>query len=372
MGNHRLHLNVTDRCNLRCVHCYWEEYGAHGDPSLEQIDGILARFKRFTAGQGEIGQHTLTLGGGEPTLRADLEEIVRLGVRRGFDIRLVTNAVTIDDARARALHGAGVRAVQVSLDGATAATHEAVRGNGTWARTMRGIAAFRAAGVLQVLSYVLLPGVNIDEAPALLDLANQLEVAGVKFARPIDEGQASANDVATEGDHWSTFVRILTHAKAIDYRRLLLFFDPLAHLLPVEHPRQTEGLIGLATDLCQCDATRLVEIDAGSGKITYCRIRQTLGNIYSDDLATVWANHPILTGIRGKTAAGSCDGCSVFAQCRGGCPAVTIARTGSVLPQDPDCHKATGSGDGPAPVASIQLLPLARLRRRGANVSAVG
>jgi radical SAM protein with 4Fe4S-binding SPASM domain len=368
---HRLHLNVTDRCNLRCTHCYWPEYGVHGDPSIERLDAIFEKFKRFTAARGESGSHVLTIGGGEATLRSDLEEVIGLACARGFDVRLVTNAVHIDRARAAALADAGLRFVQVSLEGATCATHESVRGNGTWARTMRGIEAFKETGVPQVLSYVLLPGVNLDEAPALLGLANELGVAGVKFARPIEAGQAERNALGRErreGELWDTFMAIVAHAQAIDYQRLLLFFDPLAHLLPVVQPQAGPSLGGLHTDLCQCNLTELVEVDAGSGDISYCRVRATLGNIWQDDLSEVWRTHPLLTGIRGRTPAGACQGCSVVNGCRGGCPAVMTARVGEPLALDDDCGKVVasggGGGRGGSPTAvEPALVPAARLLR---------
>jgi radical SAM protein with 4Fe4S-binding SPASM domain len=362
MRSHRLHLNVTEQCNLRCVHCYWDEYGAHADPSLEQLDAILLAFKRFARGLGEEGRHTVTIGGGEPTIRKDLESIIRLAVARGFDVRLVTNAVNVDEVRARSLAAAGLKVVQVSLDGATQATHDRVRGRNSWARTMRGIRAFDRAGIFQVLSYVLLPGINLDEAPALLDLADQLGVAGVKYARPVEEGQVVQQGVRTDGDYFGTFQRVLAHADARGYRRLLLFFDPLAHLLPVSNPAQASSLEGLATDLCQCDNTELVEVNAGSGDIYYCRIRESLGNIWTDDLGLLWQTHALLQRIRGKSAGGACEGCSVWDSCRGGCSAVTHARFGSATRADSDCPRhPSDPGVTPAPAG---LVPATRLRRK--------
>jgi len=336
---HRLHLNVTERCNLRCLHCYWEEYGRNPEPDLDTIDRILGEFKKLCRSYHEDGCHVLTLGGGEPTVRPDLEEVVALGVKRGFKVRLVTNGVFVDDERARALALSGVKAVQVSLDGAHKETHERVRGRGTWDRALRGIRSFKRAHTLVVLSYVLLPGINVDEAPAFLDLVRQLGVAGAKFARPLFEGQARANRLAVDGAYWDVFQRILGHAQLIRYRRLLLFFDPLAHNLPLDAARQTRGVWGLATDLCQCNNTELVEINGGTGDVYYCRVRTVLGNIWRENLTDLWHNHPLLTGIRRKVPVGACSGCQAWAGCRGGCPAVVHSVTGDPMVQDQDCHR---------------------------------
>jgi radical SAM protein with 4Fe4S-binding SPASM domain len=344
MRQHRFHLNVTEKCNIRCVHCYWEEYGKHPDPSLETIDEILSKFKKLGKAYGERSRHVLTLGGGEPTVRKDLADIIRLAVRRRFQVRLVTNAVIIDDEMATTLKKAGLKVAQVSLDGACEATHDRVRGPGNWARSMRGIQALKKAGVFVVLSYVILPGLNMDEAPLLLDLVQKLKVAGAKFARPVREGQAVIRRIGVQGDYWGTFKRILDHANEIKFKRLLMFFDPLAHLLPIEEPKRTKGLWGLATDLCQCDNTELIEVNGGSGDIYYCRIRQTLGNIFQDDLVKVWQSHPMLVGLRRKAPEAACKGCSAWKACRGGCPAVVYGNTGQTLLQDPDCHRVQEQG----------------------------
>jgi len=339
MRPHRFHLNVTEKCNIRCIHCYWEEYGKHRDPSLETIDQILTKFKDLGKAYGEHGRHILTIGGGEPTVRKDLQEIIRLAVRRRFRVRLVTNAVKIDEPYARSLKRAGLRIAQVSLDGACEATHDRVRGKGNWARTMRGIHALKKAGIFVILSYVVLPGVNLEEAPLLLDLVQQLKVAGAKFARPVREGQAILHQVEVRGDYWSIFKRIVDHAGQIHYKRLLMFFDPLAHLLPIEQPASQKGLWGLATDLCQCDNTELVEVNGSSGDVYYCRIRHKLGNLWQQDLTRLWQSHPVLVGLRSKTPGGACDGCDAWKGCRGGCPAVVHGNTGLTLLQDSDCHR---------------------------------
>lgn len=336
---HRLHLNITDLCNLRCKHCYWEAYGVSQDAPLARLETIFERFKAFAAENGETGEHVLTIGGGEPTLRADLEDILRAATRHGFVARLVTNAVSIDPARARSLAEAGLRVMQVSLDGACQATHESVRGQGTWKRTMAGIAALREAGIFVVLSYVLLPGVNLAEAPTLLDLVTELDLAGAKFARPILQGQAIKHAIAVEGDYLAAFREIVRHAHDTAYKRALLFFDPLAHGLRLDVPEWTSELPGLATDLCQCDETALVEVDAGSGAIYYCRVREKLGNIWEDDLGAIWREHPLLRSIRERRPEGACSSCAAFANCRGGCPAVVYGLTGAAIGPDGDCHK---------------------------------
>ncbi len=117
---------------------------------------------------------------------------------------------------------------------------------------------------------VLLPGINIDEAPLLLNLAQELGLAGVKFSRPLYEGNVN---ISYDAGFIGAFVNILKHGQKRHYRRLLFFCDPLAHVLPVYVPNMLKGLWGLATDMCNCRKTELVEVNGVTGDIYYCRVR---------------------------------------------------------------------------------------------------
>ncbi|MBM3269250.1 MAG: radical SAM protein [Candidatus Sericytochromatia bacterium] len=330
---HRFHLNLTGVCNLACTHCYQDDHTGKPIP-LPQVEEILRKFQAFRQYHGEKGRGNLTIAGGEPTSRRDLEDVIRLTRRYGFTLRMVTNATMIDLSRAKALRRAGLKMVQVSLDGATPETHEAVRGRNSWDRTLKGIEALRKAGIFVILSMVLMPDHNLHEAPLLLDLSRRLKVWGVKYQRLVQRGHAALN-LQTQGEFHACFVRILEHANAIKYRRFLMFFEPLAHNLPNLYPELCKGLWMLVTDMCHCDQTELMEVDY-NGDVFYCRVGERLGNVWQDDLVDVW-EHPILQTIRSREAKGSCSGCQVWDNCRGGCPAVTFGLHQDVLAPDHAC-----------------------------------
>lgn len=334
-SNHRFHLNVTGICNLDCSHCYQENHSGKPIP-LEQLQELLQRFQAFRKLKGDKGKGILTIGGGEPTTRRDLEEVFRLARRHRFTIRLVANATLLDLERARSLRRAGLRFAQVSLDGVTESSHEAIRGKHTWQRTMAGIMALRQAGIIVILSMVLLPDHNLQESHLLLDLSRSLRVWGVKYQRVIPRGHAALN-LETRGEFHQAFVRILEHAAAIKYKRLLMLFDPLAHDLPNLYPELCRKILFLNTALCQCDRTEIIEVD-GNGDVSFCRVGQKLGNLWEQDLASIW-EHDMLQQIRGKTPQGGCHGCSAWSNCRGGCPAVTFGAYADIAAPDQACPK---------------------------------
>lgn len=138
------HLQVADRCNHACAHCY-QVQGQRGELSFEALCAVLDRL-------AEAGVLLLNVSGGEATLRHDLVDILREARRRGFALRLYTNAFLVDERLAAEVAKVGVLEVHVSVYSDRAADHDAVtRVPGSWERTLRGVRALRGHGVRVVL-----------------------------------------------------------------------------------------------------------------------------------------------------------------------------------------------------------------------------
>lgn len=120
-------LAVTNRCTLNCWHCY--------NAGRSQVDLPLDVLKRLVAELRDVGAVMITLTGGEPLLREDLEEIARL-FDESFCLIVGTAGVGLTTERARRLRGAGVFGVGVSLDSIHEEEHDRLR---------RSKGAFRAA-----------------------------------------------------------------------------------------------------------------------------------------------------------------------------------------------------------------------------------
>ncbi len=139
-----VHLQVADRCNHSCQHCY-QVQGLKGELSLDELRRLLDDL----AAEGVL---TLNVSGGEATLRHDLMDILTHARARGFAIRLYTNAFLVDDALAARLATVGLYEVHVSVYSAEADEHDAVtRVPGSFARTVAGIRALRRHGLRVVV-----------------------------------------------------------------------------------------------------------------------------------------------------------------------------------------------------------------------------
>jgi MoaA/NifB/PqqE/SkfB family radical SAM enzyme len=132
-----LSVNVTLRCNLRCVMCTT----CYDSPELTTRELI-----RLVDEAADMGVRVFNPLGGEPLVRDDLEEVLAHAVARGMFVTLTTNGTLLRPERAARLARLSPARLHVnlSLDGAEAA-HDRVRGAGSFSRAMAGYRALRAA-----------------------------------------------------------------------------------------------------------------------------------------------------------------------------------------------------------------------------------
>ena len=163
-------LEVTSRCNLSCSFCYADSgKQTAADPDLETIK----KWYRSAADAG--GDCHIQLSGGEPTLRDDLSEIVRLGREYGFSfIQLNTNGLRLgsDDPFVEELKSAGLDSVFLQFDGLDSKTYLRMRGRNLLEEKLAAIEACGRHGLGVVLVPTLVSGINTREIGALLKKAH--------------------------------------------------------------------------------------------------------------------------------------------------------------------------------------------------------
>lgn len=168
---------ITLKCNLRCAHCYnfdRDQAPPSGDSRGELDASEIRRILREVRAEGAL---FLTFTGGEPTTHPSLDDFVALASDEGMFVRLKSNGTLFRPDRLDDLARAGLKAVDVSVYGTSAATHDAfVRHGGSFERTVSGIRAAKKAGLAVRLSFVL-SGANLDEVAAMPECAANLGVA---------------------------------------------------------------------------------------------------------------------------------------------------------------------------------------------------
>lgn len=150
-----LRISVTERCDLRCAYCHPGRHVERNSPDVLGVDDVVA----IADSALRLGIRRIRLTGGEPLLRADLEDIVaRLSQLDGLaDLALTTNGRALP-GRAESLAGAGLRRVNISLDSLSPQVYAAMTGGGSVEAVLRGLEAALVAGLEPVKVNAVLAG----------------------------------------------------------------------------------------------------------------------------------------------------------------------------------------------------------------------
>jgi MoaA/NifB/PqqE/SkfB family radical SAM enzyme len=179
-------LMVTYRCNLHCAMCDMPlkalSHQQKGDQefSTQRFKGVIREF-------AALGIPGIGFTGGEPLLRKDIYELMAETRRLGMIAHLNTNGWLLGDAEADKIVAIGVDSINISLDGATAATHDRIRHCcGSFDRAVAAIEKLvqrkrRAGSHIRIKTVAVLDETNIDEVPQLITLGRKLGTDSIEL-----------------------------------------------------------------------------------------------------------------------------------------------------------------------------------------------
>jgi radical SAM protein with 4Fe4S-binding SPASM domain len=191
-----VHLQVADRCNHSCQHCY-QVQGRKGEMSGDEIRAVLDDLS-------ESGVMVLNVSGGEALLRDDLLEVLRYARSKGFALRLFTNGYLVTDAIAHELADIGVLAIEVSVYSDEAAQHDAItRVPGSHVRTLAGVRSLLGAGLrvhLKAPATSLAPDARLRVKRLADSLGGGVSVVSSSDITPMETGDQASRVVAATAE----------------------------------------------------------------------------------------------------------------------------------------------------------------------------
>jgi AdoMet-dependent heme synthase len=313
------HMDITWRCNERCVHCYLD-HDDKGEMSTEEIKGVLRQL-------AEAGTFFLSISGGEPLLRRDCFEILEYARSLRFNVKLKTNAVMIGPKEALHLRKIGIEQVQISVYSHRPEIHDAItKLPGSLRRTLKAIEHLKDNKIRVSMSHVLMQ-FNSHDAKVLRQMAKDL---GISFV--VDP----------------TITPMLNGDRSIT--KLGITADELRDLM------HSEEFVGDVEDFCSPDAT--VDDDILEGYS--CSAGHTLayispyadifpcvsfpmpcGNLRKQSFRDIWYRSPALTELREVRIRDlhTCSHCSHTAYCSR-CPGLAYMEGDFRGPSSSDCEKS--------------------------------
>lgn len=345
---------VTRACQLVCKHCRAD---AQHEPAPGQLTTAEGKALLDSIATYDKPRPIVVLTGGDPFERGDLEELTEYGTSLGLNISLspsVTPRLTRE--RLEGLKAVGGSALSLSLDGATAATHDYFRGfSGTFDRTVEMAEIVTDVGFrLQINSTIT--SNNVKEAPALLKRVIDMgaKLWSVFFLVPTGRGTGLGALSPLEREDAMNWLHDVSNRVAIkttegpQYRRVVI---QRSKGQPYEGgelykflTEETERLLGPA------EHTRRprppMAINAGSGFVFIDHLGDVYpngflpmhcGNVKEQTLPDIYANSPVFKKLRDPQQwSGKCSVCE-FASVCGGSRSTAFAMTGDPLASDPTC-----------------------------------
>ncbi len=309
---------VTYACNLSCVHCLSDSGGKRkGELTTEECRRIIDALSASRVFQ-------LSIGGGEPFVRDDFLDLMDYAHEKGIVTCISTNGTIIDDDIARRLDDKLVY-IQVSLEGATPASNDSIRGEGSFRRALHGLECLKNRDI-EVSINTVLTKASFPELDSLAGLAASL---GAKFRvsrfRPSGRGKKS----------WA-------HLN-VSRKQMVAFSDWLSGHMNVS---TGDSFFSVAHEdrrslgLNMCGACKLTCCISPLGQVYPCAFLQEkeflAGNLPRDAFASIWTDSAVFQSFR-ELEIRSCESCDRFDLCHGGCPAIAYHTQKRLGLPDPGC-----------------------------------
>ncbi len=177
--------NVTQRCNLRCVHCY-----AHSKDIEYKNELTTEEGKALIDDLADFGCPVILFSGGEPLMRKDLPELAGYARSKGIRAVISTNGTMITEAMAKKLKDIGLSYVGISLDGMRE-TNDKFRGiEGSFDKALKGLHNCQKEGIKVGLRFTVNRH-NVHDIPAIFDLMEKENIPRICFYHLVYSGRGS-------------------------------------------------------------------------------------------------------------------------------------------------------------------------------------
>jgi heme b synthase len=339
---------VTRSCPLACKHCR-----ASAQPTPYPGELTTEQGKRLLDSIAGFARPTMILTGGEPMLRGDIYELASHARDLGLPVVMAPCGMYVTGESVARMLKAGISCISISLDGATAETHDAFRGvPGAFDAALRAIEAARKGGLaFQVNTTVT--RYNLAELPAILELAARLRAAAFNpfLLVPTGRGKELVGQEISPEQYEETLRWLARQSDRKDIRIRVTCAPHYARILH-EH-RRASGSGAVAARVAPpnerpdargpgkgCLGGKTFAFISHVGKVQICGFMDVVCGDLKDvafDFRRIWETSEVFRKVRRvDDYGGKCGVCEYRRVC-GGCRARAFAMTHDYLAEEPFC-----------------------------------
>ena len=329
MSEFNMQWHLTERCNLRCKHCYQETPAKEMSREeyihvLDQYDNLLNDVRaKLSDGRSLSGMVTVT--GGEPLASPYFYEIIHEIKSRGHKLGVLTNGTLIKEETIQHFLVDRPDYVQVSIDG-DKEMHDNIRGEGNFDKAVRGLKLLVKNKIPCCISFTAHKQ-NYKSFYKVALVGAKIGVNYIWSDRLIPTGQGSDVEMMSD-EEYREFLKIMMKAK-ID----------LNGYIYVKMRRALQFLVS-GESIYRCQAGRALIVVMPDGTVYPCRrMPIPLGNLKERSLSDLYFNHDVMKALRddAQCIPEKCGDCRFKNRCGGGLKCLSYALTGKINAKDRHC-----------------------------------
>ena len=331
-GTRKALIQITERCNLHCAHCFVSSTQVGRDLSLEEIDARVVPLLTQTTVK------RVTLTGGEPFAHPDLFAILDR-MKAMSSVTVCSNATLIDQESTDRLSSYENVHVNVSIDGFNAATHDQLRGkSGAFEQTMGGLRLLASRDLVKGILATPTAASRPEDFVQLCQLGDRVgaEYVLMNPLSPMGRGVGSARKLGASQQTMRGIAAAVEKADSTSLEPVYIRFPPTGR--PLSGCAAGDIFYIFANgDVAYCP---YLVFAARSQASRYAPESFLAGNVLRDDgvAEKICAFHAEGELHMGENA--NCQSCEVAAGCGKGCPAAVIATGGQVGDHDSEvCNR---------------------------------
>ncbi|MDI6738028.1 MAG: radical SAM protein [Nanoarchaeota archaeon] len=322
-------VDITSRCNLKCKHCI-KEAGPENQVEMpfEKVVSIFNEIKCMDA-------EKVVISGGEPMVHKDFFRILEYASRIFKIVYIDTNGTMITQKSITRIKPYTNCRFQISLDGSSPNSHDALRGKGSFNRTLKGVRMLIKSGIIPIIATT----VNRYNCKKLNDMHRLVEKLGIRLWRIMAlmrQGRAiKHNNLSISLKEWNNVANTLQKIKGQVIIDIAPMFTFIGRHMPDMSCEQAEGL--------GCEAGKFRANILPNGDLIPCSMLPQFiaGNVFTSDLKKIWLNSKTLEEFRvfDYNKVKECKSCEYSKYCKGGCHGMAAEYFGTIYRKDPRCPK---------------------------------